>query len=162
VPARERQRRLGPDATFADLADLQGNSAAGQALFFDQNRSQCSKCHRVGERGGQVGPDLAQIGKKSSAAQLFEALVDPNRVIEPKYQTHLVQLADGRVITGLLDVETTNELTLITAQGEKVRIPIADIESRELAKTSIMPTGLAAELTAQQAADLLEYLSSLK
>ncbi len=162
VPARERQRRLGPEATYAELADIRGDATAGQALFFDQNRSQCSKCHRVGQRGGQVGPDLAQIGKKLTPAQLFEALVDPSRVIDPKYQSHTVQLLDGKIITGLSDTETTDELTLITAQGDKIKIAVGDIESRKLESTSIMPSGLGVELTAQQAADLLDYLSNLK
>jgi putative heme-binding domain-containing protein len=161
VPSRERQRRLGPDATFEALADVQGNAAAGERLFFDQNRSQCSKCHRVGERGGQVGPDLVLIGKKLSPLQMFEALVDPSRVIDPKYQTHTVLLDDGRVVTGLLDTETTNEITLVTAQGDKVTIAITNIESRKLDNASLMPTGLGTEMTAQQVADLLAYLTNL-
>jgi putative heme-binding domain-containing protein len=166
VPPRERQRRLSLDAKFDELADVQGDAAAGQKLFFDQDRSQCSKCHRVGDRGGQVGPDLALIGKKLSPPQLFEALIDPSRVIEPKYQTHTVLLNDGKVVTGLLDAETTGEttgeITLVTAQGEKVSIAIDNIESRKLANTSLMPTGLGTEMTAQQVADLLAYLTSLK
>jgi putative heme-binding domain-containing protein len=162
VPPRERQRRLGPDTNFEALADLQGDAAAGERLFFDQSRSQCSKCHRVGERGGQVGPDLKLIGKKLSPLQIFEALVDPSRVIEPMYQTHTLLLDDGTVVTGLMDSETTDEISLITAQGDKVKIAIEDIESRKLVNTSLMPTGLGTEMTAQQIADLLAYLTSMK
>ncbi|HUP78169.1 MAG TPA: hypothetical protein VM260_06345, partial [Pirellula sp.] len=120
------------------------------------------KCHRVGERGGQVGPDLLHVGKKLSPSQLFESLVEPSRVIDPKYQSHTVLLTDGKVITGLLDQESATQLTLVNAQGEKIVIDVADIETRKLDTKSIMPTGLGAELTAQQAADLMAYLSSLQ
>ncbi|MGV3484131.1 MAG: PQQ-dependent sugar dehydrogenase [Planctomycetaceae bacterium] len=162
VPPGERQRRLGTNATYADVAEIVGDPVAGEAWFFDPLRSQCSKCHRVGERGSQVGPDLMQIGTKRSAAQLFEALVDPNRTIEPAYQSHTVLLSDGQTVTGLLANETETQLTLITAQGERMVVDIADIESRRLDSTSLMPSGLASELTAQQAADLLAYLASLQ
>ncbi len=162
VPASQRQRRLGLGATFAEIADIGGKAAAGEAWFFDQARSQCAKCHRVGERGGQIGPDLLHIGKKLSPSQLFESLVDPSRTIEPKYQGHTLLLTDGRVITGLLDEETEKQLKLTNAQGEKIIVDVAEIESRKLDTKSIMPTGLGGDLTAQQAADLIAYLSSLQ
>lgn len=161
LPVTERQRRLGSGATFADVADITGDAAHGAAWFFDTTRSQCAKCHRVGDRGGQVGPALTHIGKKSSPAQLFEALVDPSRIIEPKYQSHIVLTSDGKIITGLLEEESPKELTLIDAQGTRQTIDVDDIESRSLDTKSLMPSGLAGELTAQQAADLLAYLKSL-
>ena len=102
------------------------------------------------------------MGKKLSPSQLFEALVDPSRIIEPKYQSHTVLLTDGKVITGLLDEESAKQLTLINAQGEKFVVDVVDIETRKLDTKSIMPSGLGSELTAQQAADLLAYLTSLQ
>ena len=38
----------------------------------------------------------------------------------------------------------------------------ADIEQQATTPTSLMPEGLVRDLTAQQVADLLEFLSSLK
>ncbi len=162
LPADQRQRRLGLGATYAEIADIGGQAAAGEAWFFDRNRSQCAICHRVGQKGGQVGPDLIHIGKKLSPAQLFESLADPSRTIEPKYQSHTVLLEDGKVVTGLLHESTATQLTLINTQGEKIVIDVADIETRKLDSKSIMPSGLASELTAKQAADLIAYLVSLQ
>jgi len=51
---------------------------------------------------------------------------------------------------------------LINIQGEKILVDAGDIETRKLDTKSIMPTGLGSELTAQQAADLIAYLSSLR
>ena len=66
------------------------------------------------------------------------------------------------MITGLLDEESAKQLTLINAQGEKFVVDVVDIETRKLDTKSIMPSGLGSELTAQQAADLLAYLTSLQ
>lgn len=162
VPARERQRRLGASATYADVADVVGDAQAGQAWFFDTSRAQCSKCHRVGNRGGMVGPELTKIGAKLTPAQIFEALADPSRIIESKYQSHLIVLAEGKVISGLITEETPTQLTLVDPQGETLKIAIDDIEARRPDTKSIMPAGTLNGLTAQQVADLLAYLSSLK
>ena len=135
---------------------------AGEAWFFDTVRAQCSKCHRVGPRGGMVGPDLTKIGAKSSPAQLFEALADPSRIIEPKYQSHLFVLAEGKVISGLVTEESPTRVTLVDPQGETLTLDSDDIDSRQLDSKSIMPAGALTGLTAQQVADLLAYLSTLK
>jgi putative heme-binding domain-containing protein len=102
------------------------------------------------------------VGTKLTASQLFESIVDPSRIIEPKYQSLSVLLTDGKVLTGLLDQESEKQLTLINAKGEKVTVEKMEIESRKFDSVSIMPTGLGSELTAQQAADLIAYLSGLK
>ena len=161
LPARERVRRLGPTATYSDVADIAGDPMRGKEYFFDEARSQCSKCHRVGQRGGQVGPALGDIGKRQSPMQIFESIVEPSRIIEAKYQTHIVVTDDGQSVSGLLVSESPEQLKLVDAKGQAVTIPVSSIDSRKLDTKSLMPTGLAGELTAQQAADLLAYLSSL-
>lgn len=162
LPARDRQRRLGPSATYTDVADVIGNAAAGEAWFFDTARAQCSKCHRVGSRGGMVGPELTKIGAKLSPTQLFESLADPSRVIEPKYQSHLIVLAEGKVLSGLITDETPSEVTIVDLQGETMKLATEDIEARRPDTKSFMPAGTLTGLTAQQVADLLAYLSDLK
>ncbi len=162
LPAHQRQRRLGPNATYSDVADMAGDIQRGKAYFFDEARSQCSKCHRVGDRGGQVGPALSDLGKRQSPMQIFESLMYPSRIIDAKYQTHIVLTDDGNTMSGLLVAESPTALTLVDAKGQQVTIPVNTIESRKLDSKSLMPAGLGGELTAQQAADLLAFLSSLK
>ena len=162
LPARLRQRRLGPGASFAEIADVRGDVARGEQLFFDTTRSQCSKCHRVGSRGIEIGPDLSKIGAKYSPAQLFESIADPSRVIDPKYQSYIVVLAEGKIVTGVLVDQSSEQISLTTPQGERLTIAAADIDFRRVDSKSLMPSGLTGELTAQQAADLIAYLSSLK
>jgi putative heme-binding domain-containing protein len=161
LPATERVRRLSPSATIADLANMLGDSVQGRALFFEDARLQCAKCHQIQSQGGKIGPDLSQIGRNSSRSQLFESIVDPNRQIAPKYQTHTVLRTDGNAVSGILERETEEDLVLVTAAGETVRIPWDEMEQRKLDRQSLMPTGIVSQMTAQEMADLLAFLLSL-
>jgi putative heme-binding domain-containing protein len=116
----------------------------------------------VGNRGQQLGPDLTEVGRRLSPAQLFESLADPSRGIDPKYQSIILVTHEGKVVTGLLHEETKTQITLINSQGERVAVALEDVESRRLDTKSLMPSGMANDLTAQQAADLLAFLSSLR
>jgi putative heme-binding domain-containing protein len=162
VPAGQRQRRLSAATAFAEVADLVGDKLRGEAYFFDHAASQCSKCHRVGERGVQVGPSLDDVGLRQTPAQIFESIAEPSRIIDPRYQSHVVLTTEGQVITGLLAEESSEYLLLVDSQGERIQIAKADADSRRTGSKSLMPDGLTSAMTAQQMADLLAYLSSLK
>jgi putative heme-binding domain-containing protein len=163
LPAAQRERRLSPGAVYGDVANLTGDALRGQAYFFDATAgSQCAQCHRIGDSGGQVGPALDDIGLRQSPAQIFESIMEPSRVIDPRYQSQVVLTADGQVITGLLAETNADGLVLVNAQGERIAIASEEIEQRQTASTSLMPSGLGAGMTAQQMADVLAYLSTLK
>ena len=53
-------------------------------------------------------------------------------------------------------------LTLQDAEGKHVEIPTDDIELEKPVATSLMPQQLLSQLTAEQAANLLAYLNSLR
>jgi putative heme-binding domain-containing protein len=161
LPAQQRRRRLSPAAVFAEVADLAGDAVRGRTYFFDPSGSQCSTCHRVGEQGGRVGPALDDIGLRQSPSQIFESIADPSRVIDPRYQSHVVLTTDGQVITGLLAEENSERFVFVNGQGEPIQIAKSDVETRKTESKSLMPSGLASGMTAQQMADLLAYLSSL-
>ncbi len=162
LPPNKRLQRLGTHATYADVAELTGDAARGRTYFFDTTRSQCSKCHQVGEQGGKIGPALSDVGKRLSPLQLFESIADPSRVIDPKFQSLIVVTSDGKVVTGLLLERNDKLLRIVNVQGDTVVVDKNEIESETIDKKSLMPAGIAGEMTAQQMADLLAYLSSLK
>jgi hypothetical protein len=63
---------------------------------------------------------------------------------------------------GLLVEATPGRLVVRDALNRTIPIATAEVEQRATRPTSPMPEGLLRDLSAQQAADLLEYLSSLK
>jgi len=62
----------------------------------------CSGCHRIGDRGPQVAPELTHIGKKYTRRQLLDKLLDPSKSVDPKFAAYLLQTTDGRSNLGVL------------------------------------------------------------
>lgn len=59
-----------------------GDAARGRALVLDREQSACVLCHTVpgAQAGGDIGPPLAGVGARLSAAQLRLRLVDSTKV----------------------------------------------------------------------------------
>ncbi|HZY90102.1 MAG TPA: hypothetical protein VFE78_35095, partial [Gemmataceae bacterium] len=161
VPDEQRVARLGNVIDAAALLARKGDAARGRDLFL-KSGSLCVNCHKVAGIGGAVGPDLSQIGKKFNRAQLLESILEPSKVIDPPYVAYLIETTDGKVLTGVVASKSAKEVVLRDAEAKEIRIPAAKVAKMEPQKKSLMPDLLLRDLTAEQAADLLEFLASLK
>jgi len=162
LPIGQRVQRLGPGAVYADVARLTGDIERGRALFFDQRRLQCAKCHGVDGAGGQGGPDLSGVGRVLVAERLFESITDPDREVQDRWKTQVIVTTAGTIVTGVVLREQPAELELLTSQGARVRLMSSEIEDRRVEQKSLMPSGLAAQLTAQEMSDMLSWLVTLR
>jgi putative heme-binding domain-containing protein len=162
LPDEQRVKRLGAVIKPEQLLALKGDAARGKELFFRTGAMQCINCHRIGDKGSTLGPELSQIGKKYSKAQILESILEPSKTIDPQYVTYLVETTDGKVLTGLLAKKTAEEVVLRTAEDKEVRVAAAKVERLVPQQKSLMPELLLRDLTAEQVADLLEYLAGLK
>ena len=162
LPAEKRIKRLGSVVRPDQILALTGDSSRGKRLFFETASVSCKNCHRIQKEGKEVGPDLTTIGKKLTRPQLLESILEPSKLIDPKYVTYVAELDDGRLLTGLLLTKDDNEIVLKDAQDKSHRIPAKQIEQLVPQRQSLMPDLLFRDLTAQQVADLVEYLGSLK
>ena len=162
LPARRTskgERKLGSNPRPRAILALQGDAGRGEKLFWSQAVN-CGSCHKVGDRGTPVGPDLSTIGKLRSREDLLESILEPSRRIEPKYAAYVAQTADGRSLTGLLVKRDENEVVLRDGQNKEIVLAAKDVEELRPSRASLMPDGQLAGLTAQEAADLLEYLAT--
>ncbi len=162
LPPEQRVKRLGSVVPSEQILSLPGDPEHGKRVFFETSGVSCKNCHRIHKDGKEVGPELTTIGKKLTRAQLLESILEPSKLIEPKYVTHLVETDDGRILTGLLVQKDDDEVVLKDAQDKVSRIPTKKIEQLVPQRQSLMPDLLLRDMTAQQVADLLAYLSSLK
>ena len=105
---------------------------------------------------------MSQIGKKYTRAQILESILEPSKLIEPKYASYLIETNDGKVITGLVAEKNEREVVVRTAQDKEIRVPAAAVAAMEAQATSLMPEMLFRDLTAEQAADLVDFLASLR
>jgi len=165
IPEDRRTKLLGENFDIEPVLRMPGDVERGRELFTKAAGLQCRNCHRIGEIGETFGADLNQVGKRYQRYELMESLVDPSRKIDPKYVTYVLITHDGKVLSGLLVEKTDQETVLrVLKDGlpEVIHIPATDIEEMTPQTKSLMPDNQLRDLTAQQAADLLEYLSSLK
>lgn len=162
APDALRPQRLGAVIRPEQITSLAGDAAAGRKLFFEAAAVQCKSCHRIGGKGIDLGPDLSQIGKKYDRAQLLESLLEPSKKVDPKFAAWLVETAAGQVYSGLLVERNEREVVLKDNQNKTIRVPLEETELVVPQQKSLMPELLLRDMTAQEAADLLEFLASLK
>jgi putative heme-binding domain-containing protein len=152
-------RKLGTNPRPKAILALHGDAGRGETLFWSQALN-CGSCHTIGSRGTAIGPDLSSIGKLRGREDLLESILEPSRRIEPKYASYVAQTDDGRALTGLLVKRDAKEIVLRDAQNKEIAIAAGNVEALHPSRISLMPTGQLAGLTAQEAADLLEYLAT--
>jgi len=162
LATEDRVKRLGSVVRAEQIHSMTGDPVRGEYLFFEAEDVSCRNCHRIKQRGKEVGPDLTTIGKKLTRDQLLESVLEPSKRIDEKYITYLAETSEGLVVTGLLVSKEEKEVVLKDAQGKLQRIPANNIEQFVPQQKSLMPDLLFRDMTAQQVADLLEYLSSLR
>ena len=158
LPESQRRHVLGNDFKTDTLLAMKGDAARGKTLF----AGVCIACHRVSGAGIDFGPDLSHIGTKWKRPAMLEQILTPSKVIEPQWQLTTVELKGGESKAGFVAARSDTELTLKMAGGFIEKIPAAQIMKTGASSLSAMPEGLLQSLTAQEAADLLEYLDALK
>jgi putative heme-binding domain-containing protein len=162
LPHAQRVKRLGATVQADQILRIPGSVSAGRTLFTKTVGVQCRNCHRVGKQGKSVGPDLDGIAKKNDRRALLESILQPSKKIDPKFRAYLVETVQGRVHTGLLVSKSDKTVVLRDATGKDLRIATENVEMIVAQPKSLMPELLVKDMTAQQLANLLAFLESLK
>ena len=139
----------------------------GTARSYDKGReayaaAQCLKCHRFGESGGSVGPDLTAISSRFGRKEILESILEPSKVVSDQYQNEVFRTISGKTVTGRVVDETAKSIAVQPDPLSPERVTIAkdDLESRTASKLSPMPANLADVLTQDEILDLLAFLES--
>lgn len=135
---------------------------AGEALF-ESGKGTCIVCHKVGETGGNVGPNLSTIGRIRSARDLFESVLYPNESIARDFNTYEVKRKNGEPsLLGLIESQTASAVIVIDPAGQRHEVPRDQVASLTEVPTSLMPPGLEHTLPPEELRDLIAWLLSLK
>lgn len=161
VSSAKADRKLGPNPRPKAILALQGDSDRGAKLFWSKSLN-CGSCHQIGKQGTQLGPDLTDIGKVRSRDDLLESILEPSRRIEPKYAVFVAETIEGRSLSGLLLRRDENQVILRDNLNKEISIAAKNIAGLQPSRRSLMPEGQLSSLTAQEAADILEYLATRK
>lgn len=141
-------------------ARASGDASRGAAVYVAATVA-CVSCHKVGDRGGDVGPALTKVGKDLTPEKIVEALFWPRREVKEGFAATVVAMDTGEVIQGYVRGETGEELVLFDpAAVQEHRIEKGRIEDRA-SVGSLMPDGLATSLSRDQRRDLVRLLLDL-
>ena len=152
--------------TVNDLAPVVEKSLKGRS--FENGRKMfgavaCFACHRFGNEGGAMGPDLTGVAGRFSVRDLLESIVEPSKSISDQYEQIVITLVDGTQVTGRIvnlggDGYKVN--TNMFDPDEQVGVNAGKVKSIEPSKVSMMPEGLLNMLKPDEIADLVAYLMS--
>jgi putative membrane-bound dehydrogenase-like protein len=134
---------------------LPGNAENGKSLF----GKNCATCHRLGDLGYAVGPDLTAVASKSHEF-LIQEIFDPNRNLDNRYVAYQAITDSGRSVGGLLLTETQASVTLRGPEAKDEALVRSELEEFASNRLSLMPEGLEKVLSKQDIADLLSYLDT--
>lgn len=144
---------------IARTMPMAGTVDAGKALFRVQS---CVNCHTFANGQQPKGPHLVDIGKRYKKEELLESILDPSKKIAQGFDTWTFAMADGKVHTGFVVLESAETVSVRGTDGLSKELLQQDIDDRVKQEISMMPKGVAGNLTVRQLADLIAYLQSLK
>ena len=147
-----------PAEVVAAVLKTKGNVKLGEELF---TRQSCVNCHTVSADQPLRGPFLGNIATTYKRPELAEAILFPNKTIAQGFVTHHFELKDGTEQDGFVTKESAESVTIRNAAAQEIQIRVADIAKREKLERSMMPEGLAGNLTVEEFASLLDYLEAL-
>jgi len=134
---------------------LKGSKQAGRQLFV---KAQCAKCHRLGEMGEAIGPNLSNLKKRFMRKEVLESILYPSHVISDQYVSKLILTKSGKTYKGMVAAGRQGQRIVLQADGQKIRLDEDEIVETRTSKISSMPEGLLDTLTQEQIADLFAFL----
>ncbi len=138
---------------YLEALTLPRDAVRGKKVF----ELQCVKCHKIGDQGFEVGPDLA-VTKTRADETLIADVMDPSSVLTVGYRNYNVLTVDGRIFNGVLTAETATSVTLRKDEGVEQTILRKDIDEMSASPISMMPEDLEKVVAPQDVADLLAFL----
>ncbi len=140
-------------ADYQSALQLAGDVERGKAVFVKN----CATCHKVGNVGVDIGPDISDSRTKQPV-QLLTSILDPNQAIDNNYFRFVILTVDGRISEGMIAEETEDAIILLSQDNQRNVIYRDDIEEFKATGVSLMPEGLEAQIDQQAMADLIAFI----
>ena len=144
-------------ASYRPALQLAGDRDKGLDIY----SKVCATCHQAEGRGVNVGPDLATVASRTPE-DLLTHILDPNREVAPNFVNYNVAMQDGRVVSGIIADESAGAISLKRAEGAMDVIARDRIDAISSTGLSLMPDGLEKGLSAQDLANLIAFLRTIR
>lgn len=154
-PPSAQQLKEEIDRLTQVLAAGAGNPYTGKTHFM----ATCGKCHTLFDGGGKIGPNLTTY-KRDDLRGMLQSIVAPSAEIREGFEQFQVLTDDGRSLSGFIEDQDAQVVTLKGEAGERVTVSRGEIETMRAIPRSLMPEGLLKTMTEAQVRDLFAYLRS--
>ena len=116
------------------FASAKPDKVEGAKLF----TKHCAACHKIGDQGGKIAPQLDGIGVRG-LERLLEDVLDPNRNVDQAFRARSISTSDDRTITALMLRVEGEVLVVADLEGKEKRIPLKEITLNRETMLSAMP-----------------------
>ena len=143
-------------AILATPPDQLPKAAEGQPLY----DKLCATCHRFGEIGTDVGPDLTTLNSRFQKKDILESILWPSKIISDQYEAFMIETTAGDIITGAVVLEDDRRIVLRTAADpdRPVQVPKSQIKTQQKSSVSLMPEELLTGLSHREINALVAFL----
>jgi len=135
-----------------------GDVQNGERIF----RANCSSCHMVNGRGGQLGPDLSRVGSGRSRPVLLNKVRGTSDNVRPGYEAVTVVTRDGQRIRGVKKNEDEFSIQIVDMRERLQGYLKANLTEILTEPRTVMPAYSAEQLNDRALDDLLQYLTTLR
>ena len=151
IPA-DRQKVL---AEYQKSLQLKADPLHGKQVFVKN----CVTCHKIGDIGVNVAPDIGDSRTKTPE-YLLTNILDPNRAIDANFFSYTIITIDGVVHTGIITSDSGASITLTQPEGKTIVLLKEEIDEMKSNGVSLMPVGLEKTINPQQMADLISFIKN--
>ena len=116
VAATEAKKRMLP--ALSEKVTAKGDAAAGRK-HFEMGKGTCIACHKIGDVGRPIGPDLSKIGSIRTERDLLESILFPSNTLARDYEAHIIETNDGQSTMGVIKSHTAEGLLVIDIAGQE-------------------------------------------
>lgn len=153
-----KKRQLSP---LAEKVIANGSAANGEK-HFKAGKGTCVACHKIGDTGRPIGPDLSHIGAIRTERDLLESILFPSNTLARDYEAHVIETSDGQQTLGVIKSHAAEGLVVLDIAGQEKTIAHQSIVGDTTLTTSLMPMGLDQTMPEAELLDLVAWLRSLK
>ena len=148
--------RAGRMSRYAAALSGRGDATRGAQVF----ARSCAMCHQVDGRDGvEVGPDLSTV-RHQPMPVLLANILEPNRSIAQHYETYQVERTSGDPLVGLIGDQSPTSITFRQGPGQSTTLKRTDIKQMTVVPQSLMPESFDQQISPEDMADLLAYLTA--
>ena len=145
------------------IGTMLGNPGRGGGADPNNGRqaftSVCAACHRFGDVGNDVGPDLTDVRSRFTRRAILESIFYPSDVVDDRFALWTFQLRSGESKSGIIATEDDQQVLLKNGADAPITMAKSQIVSRKKSDLSLMPD-LTDVLTQPQIRDIIAFLQA--